>query len=86
VETAAALDPKEADSMLKTPGQARKLLMVAHVLPFYPEFEELVRQHDRPQKDFGVTTNLLHYSCVYIMSNKISRVRKIALPICGQDC
>jgi predicted dehydrogenase len=38
VEKAIALDPKEADSMLKTAGQARRLLMVAHVLPFFPEF------------------------------------------------
>src|SRR6266851_1226445 len=38
VEKAIALDPKEADGMLRTAGQARKLLMVAHVLPFFPEF------------------------------------------------
>ena len=38
VEKAIALDPKEADSMLKVAGQARKLLMVAHVLPFFREF------------------------------------------------
>jgi len=38
VEKAIALDPKEADGMLKTSKQAGKLLMVAHVLPFFPEF------------------------------------------------
>jgi predicted dehydrogenase len=38
VEKAIALDPKEADGMLRMAGQARKLLMVAHVLPFFPEF------------------------------------------------
>jgi predicted dehydrogenase len=38
VEKAIALDPKEADALLKTAGRAAKLLMVAHVLPFFPEF------------------------------------------------
>src|SRR5438128_2051901 len=38
VEKAIALDPKEADAMLRVANQARKLLMVAHVLPFFPEF------------------------------------------------
>jgi predicted dehydrogenase len=38
VEKAIALDPKDADVMLKTAHQAKKLLMVAHVLPFFPEF------------------------------------------------
>jgi predicted dehydrogenase len=38
VEKAIALDPKEADGMLKIARQSRKLLMVAHVLPFFPEF------------------------------------------------
>jgi predicted dehydrogenase len=38
VEKAVALEAKEADAMLKTAGQAGKLLMVAHVLPFFPEF------------------------------------------------
>ncbi|HLJ92488.1 MAG TPA: Gfo/Idh/MocA family oxidoreductase [Gemmataceae bacterium] len=38
VEKAIALDPKQADGMLKAAGQCRKLLMVAHVLPFFPEF------------------------------------------------
>jgi predicted dehydrogenase len=38
VEKAIALDPKEADGMLKTAGRAGRLLMVAHVLPFFPEF------------------------------------------------
>jgi predicted dehydrogenase len=38
VEKAIALDPKDADAMLKTADRAGKLLMVAHVLPFFPEF------------------------------------------------
>jgi predicted dehydrogenase len=38
VEKAIALEPREADAMLKAAGHARKLLMVAHVLPFFPEF------------------------------------------------
>lgn len=38
VEKAIALDPKEADAMLKEAEKADKLLMVAHVLPFFPEF------------------------------------------------
>jgi predicted dehydrogenase len=38
VEKAIALEPREADAMLKTAGQAGKLIMVAHVLPFTPEF------------------------------------------------
>jgi predicted dehydrogenase len=38
VEKAIALDAKDADAMLKAAGRARKLLMVAHVLPFFPEF------------------------------------------------
>jgi predicted dehydrogenase len=38
VEKAIALDPKDADAMLKAAGRAGKLLMVAHVLPFFPEF------------------------------------------------
>src|SRR5260370_1204024 len=38
VEKAIALDPKDADAMVKTAHQSRKLLMVAHVLPFFPEF------------------------------------------------
>jgi predicted dehydrogenase len=38
VEKAIALDPKEADALLKIAGRAGKLLMVAHVLPFFPEF------------------------------------------------
>src|SRR6266404_3252596 len=38
VEKAIALDPKEADGMLRAAEQARRLLMVAHVLPFFPEF------------------------------------------------
>jgi predicted dehydrogenase len=38
VEKAIAVDLREADAMLKSAGQAGKLLMVAHVLPFTPEF------------------------------------------------
>lgn len=38
VEKAIALEPREADAMLKAAGKAGKLLMVAHVLPFFPEF------------------------------------------------
>jgi predicted dehydrogenase len=39
VEKAISLDPKDADAMLKAAHQAGKLLMVAHVLPFFPEFK-----------------------------------------------
>jgi predicted dehydrogenase len=38
VEKAIALGRAEADNMLKAAGRAGKLLMVAHVLPFFPEF------------------------------------------------
>ncbi|HEV3118531.1 MAG TPA: Gfo/Idh/MocA family oxidoreductase [Gemmataceae bacterium] len=38
VEKAIALDPRDADAMLKAAAHAGKLLMVAHVLPFFPEF------------------------------------------------
>src|SRR5260370_42331902 len=38
VEKARALDAKAADAMLKAAGRAGKLLMVAHGLPFFPEF------------------------------------------------
>jgi predicted dehydrogenase len=38
VEKSIALEPREADAMLKAAGRAGKLLMVAHVLPFFPEF------------------------------------------------
>ena len=38
VEKAIALDPKDADAMLDAAKKANKLLMVAHVLPFFPEF------------------------------------------------
>jgi predicted dehydrogenase len=38
VEKAIALDPKDADAVLKAAGHSGKLLMVAHVLPFFPEF------------------------------------------------
>jgi len=38
VEKAIALDPKDADAMVKVATKAGKVLMVAHVLPFFPEF------------------------------------------------
>jgi predicted dehydrogenase len=38
VEKAIALEPKDADAMVAAAGKAGKLLMVAHVLPFFPEF------------------------------------------------
>ncbi|MBY0525912.1 MAG: Gfo/Idh/MocA family oxidoreductase [Gemmataceae bacterium] len=38
VEKAISLDPADADAMVQAAKQAGKLLMVAHVLPFVPEF------------------------------------------------
>jgi predicted dehydrogenase len=38
VEKAIALTPEEADAMVARAKRAGKLLMVAHVLPFFPEF------------------------------------------------
>ena len=38
VEKAIALEPKDADVMLDAAKKANRLLMVAHVLPFFPEF------------------------------------------------
>jgi len=38
VEKAIGLSPEEADAMLAAAKAAGKLLMVAHVLPFFPEF------------------------------------------------
>jgi predicted dehydrogenase len=38
VEKCIALEPKQADAMVKAAKKAGKLLMVAHVLPFVPEF------------------------------------------------
>src|SRR4051812_17834641 len=38
VEKAIALDTRDADAMLDAALQAKRLLMVAHVLPFFPEF------------------------------------------------
>jgi predicted dehydrogenase len=38
VEKAIALEPREADAMVKAAAQAKRFLMVAHVLPFFPEF------------------------------------------------
>jgi len=38
VEKAIALDTKDADDMVQAAREAGKLLMVAHVLPFVPEF------------------------------------------------
>ncbi|GIW81307.1 MAG: oxidoreductase [Gemmatales bacterium] len=46
VEKSIALDPKDADAMLEAADKAGRLLMVAHVLPFFPEFAhaaELIR-------------------------------------------
>ncbi len=39
VEKAIALDPRDATAMVKAASKAGKLLMVAHVLPFFPEFQ-----------------------------------------------
>ncbi len=39
VEKAIALTPREADAMLDAARKANRLLMVAHVLPFFPEFQ-----------------------------------------------
>ena len=38
VEKAIALSPEDADAMVNAAKTANKLLMVAHVLPFFPEF------------------------------------------------
>jgi predicted dehydrogenase len=38
VEKAIALNPEDADAMLRAAAAAKRLLMVAHVLPFVPEF------------------------------------------------
>lgn len=38
VEKAIALEPRDADAMVKAAAKAKRLLMVAHVLPFFPEF------------------------------------------------
>jgi predicted dehydrogenase len=38
VEKAIALSTRDADAMVKAANRAGKLLMVAHVLPFFPEF------------------------------------------------
>ena len=38
VEKAIALEPKDADAMLAAAKKAKRLLMVAHVLPFFSEF------------------------------------------------
>ncbi len=38
VEKAIALRPEDADAMLRDADEAKRLLMVAHVLPFTPEF------------------------------------------------
>ena len=38
VEKAIALETKDADAMVEAARQAKRLLMVAHVLPFFPEF------------------------------------------------
>jgi predicted dehydrogenase len=38
VEKAIAMDTKGAEAMLKAAARAKRLLMVGHVLPFFPEF------------------------------------------------
>jgi predicted dehydrogenase len=38
VEKCIALDPRDADAMVAAAAGAGRLLMVAHVLPFFPEF------------------------------------------------
>jgi predicted dehydrogenase len=38
VEKAIALEPRDADAMVEAARKANRLLMVAHVLPFFPEF------------------------------------------------
>jgi len=38
VEKAIALNPEDAEAMVRAAAKAGKLLMVAHVLPFFPEF------------------------------------------------
>lgn len=38
VEKPIALEPRDADTMVASADKARRLLMVAHVLPFFPEF------------------------------------------------
>jgi len=43
VEKAIALSTADADAMVATAKQAGKLLMVAHVLPFFPEFSFAAR-------------------------------------------
>lgn len=39
VEKSISLDPKDADEMLDAAAKAGRMLMVAHVLPFFPEFK-----------------------------------------------
>jgi predicted dehydrogenase len=43
VEKAIALEPRDADAMVGAARQAGRLLMVAHVLPFFPEFAYAAR-------------------------------------------
>src|SRR5258707_9484418 len=38
VEKCIALEPRDADAMVQTAAKAGKLLLVAHVLPFFSEF------------------------------------------------
>src|SRR5262245_44908139 len=38
VEKSIALEPRDADAMVTAAARAGRLLMVAHVLPFFPEF------------------------------------------------
>jgi predicted dehydrogenase len=43
VEKAIALKPEQADAMVAAAKSAGKLLMVAHVLPFFPEFKHVAQ-------------------------------------------
>jgi predicted dehydrogenase len=43
VEKAIALEPRDAEAMVEAARQAGRLLMVAHVLPFFPEFAYAAR-------------------------------------------
>ena len=56
VEKAIALRPQDADAMVAAAKQAGKLLMVAHVLPFFPEFAfaaEAIREREVRQAARG---------------------------------
>ena len=40
---AIALEPEDADAMVESARKAKRLLMVAHVLPFFPEYDHARR-------------------------------------------